>query len=80
MLRVGRKESAGMEVEEGIWRAIIIIARHNSAGLSTAAGTDWTPDACTKKRGKKGGHPRMGDYRLRWTNDKKDFDEKLPTA
>lgn len=50
-------------------RAIIIIARHNSAGLSTSAGTDWAIEGPPEQDdGWKGraarGHLLEGDYRL----------------
>lgn len=71
-------------------RAIIIIARHNSAGLSTSAGTDWAiggqgvEGAARGPKGAQGGGrgaPSKGTTgSVGGTNDKKDFDEELPTA
>lgn len=75
--RKGERESEGMRGEnEGRvgrkrvqrrgrgrhLRAIIIIARHNSAGLSTSAGTDWAigPRRWLLEGGGRGAPPRMG--------------------
>lgn len=56
-------------------RAIIIIARHNSAGLSTSAGTDWAigPRRWLVEGGGRGAppHPPLGwDYWLRQRNER----------
>lgn len=62
-------------------RAIIIIARHNSAGLSTSAGTDWAIGPRWLVEGGGRGAPSNGTTGfVRGTNDKKDFAEELPTA
>lgn len=70
---VGRKRVQRSRARGRHLRAIIIIARHNSAGLSTSPGTDWAQSGR--------GAPSEGTTgSVGGTSDKKDFDEELPTA